>query len=418
MMDSKKDELKAGVAKVNITPPVGICQAGFSSREGKPSVGIHDDLYAKALVLEKNKTKLALLTMDILGIDEKNKIRIEEMIYKQTGIKNVFLCATHNHSGPMLSHSFTMSGKHDPSYTDVFCKKVAGAVYMAANNMTPVKIKYGIGQSQIGINRRPKDKNGKVRRIGENPNGPVDTDVPIFVLEKDDGTLLAILVNYACHAVACGDSLYISADYPGYVQRYIEDKLGCVVLFTQGAGANVNPMGISPLKEGFPTTASFELAQTHGLKIGEAVLSTLKRIKKYESQPSLKVISKKIPIPLRKKLTTKLYQLRRENSLRIKGENLFYEIHLLQIGGCLFVILEGEIFVEIGLEIKRRIFSEYRKDIKQIFIIGYSGNTTYYIPTPDAFKEGGYECENALLTEEAGDMIIESVVKMAKSILS
>lgn len=413
-MDMNK--LKAGVAKVNITPPVGICQAGFSYRKGKPSVGIHDDLYGKALVLETKGIKTAIVTTDTLGLDAELTFKIKKLIYKQTGIKNILLSGSHTHSGPLIGPVWHMKpAKKDPAYIDVFCRKIAGAVYMANNNMTAVRAKAGTGYAKIGINRRPIDKDGKVKGIGENPSGPIDTDVPIFVLEKKDGSILALLLTYACHAIAAGNSFYISADYPGYTQRLIENELGCIALFTQGAGADINPIG-------FSSKLSFKFAETCGEKLGMAVLSTLKKTKKYETNPCLMVKSKKIFIPLREELfsgktPTYLRDLKKENVQRIKGRKFSYDIYVMRIGNCLFVGLEGEPVVEIGLEIKRKVFTRY-KEIKQVFVIGYVGNTSYYLSVPKIFEEGGYELTETLLGKGAGNTIINNVLKIVKEMCS
>ncbi|MFH1904863.1 MAG: neutral/alkaline non-lysosomal ceramidase N-terminal domain-containing protein [bacterium] len=402
--------LRAGICKIDITPPIGICQAGFGSRKGMPSIGIYDELYAKILVLERGKVRTAIVTTDTLGLDTELTSKIKKLIYRQTGIKDVLLSGSHTHSGPLIGPAWHMkSAKKDFAYIDILSRQIAGAVYAASNNMTAVRVKSGTGYAKIGINRRPVDKDGKVRKMGRNPRGVIDTDVPILVLERTDGNVLALLLTYACHAVTAGDSFYISADYPGYTQRLVENKLDCNVLFTQGAGANINPIG-------FPSKTPFRLAETLGEKLGRAVLLTLKKIKKYKINPCLMVTSKKILIPLREELFSEkvpvyLRGLREENVQRIKGKEFSYEIYVMRIGNCLFVGLEGEVLVEIGLEIKQKVFARH-KGIKNVSIIGYAGNTSYYLSVPKTFEEGGYEYKESLLAKEASNMIINSVLRI------
>ena len=402
-------ELKAGVAEVNITPPIGIRQVGFEEREGRPSIGIHDELYAKALVLKSGRERTVIVSTDTVGLDAKLTSRIKGLIHRQTGIKDVLLCASHTHCGPLIGPVWHMpnAGK-DYRYIDSFCRKIVGAVCIASRNMAAVRIKSGVGCVKIGVNRRPIDRDGKVRIIGANPRGPIDTDVPILVLEEENGKTMALLLTYACHAISAYASFYISADYPGYTQRLIENKLGGLTFFTQGAGADINPAG-------FPSKCSFALAQTQGEKLGRTVLSTLRKIEKYERHPRLMVRSGKIDIPLRKEVlsekTAALRDLKKENLMRIKGRKFSYEIYVMRLGKCLFVGLEGEPLVEIGLEIKQKILKRYRK-IKQAFIIGYAGNTSYYLTLPKTFEEGGYELQETILDKEASSMVVNSVLKM------
>ena len=412
------NELKAGVSKVNITPPIRGCQAGFGNREGRPSIGIHDDLYAKAIVLEKDKVKTVIVTTDVLGFDTELTVKIKKLIFKETGIKNVLLSASHTHCGPLLNTTWYMKpAKKDYAYMDVLSRKIAGAVYMAANSMSDVKIRSGIGKSKIGVNRRPKDKNGKVVRMGEDPNGLVDIDVPVFIIEREDGNILAVLFNYACHPVAGGVSYYISADYPGYTQSIIEDSIGCIALFTQGTGADINPKDYDPF---FSTSSPFALAGDCGKKIANAVLSIIKKVKEHERNPYLAVTNKKIPIPVRKeffdkKMSETLEYFIDENKLQIKNGKFYYEIYLMQVGSCLFVGIEGESCVGIGLELKKRITEKY-KNIKNIFIVGYMSNSSFYVATSEMFNEGGYEVDSSILDKEASSMIINSILNIVDNI--
>ena len=303
--------------------------------------------------------------------------------------------------------------KKDPAYIDVFRRKIAGAVRMANDDMAPVRVKSGTGHAKIGVNRRPMDQDGKVREIGENPKGPIDTDVPILVLEREDGSMLALLLTYACHAIAAGAQPYISADYPGYTQGVMEDKLGCIALFTQGAGADINPIGSR-------SDRSFELAETHGRKLGRAVLSSVRKMADHETSPCLMVASKKMLIPVREEAFSRsiprlLRRRKKENAEWIRGRRFPYETYVMRIGSCLLVGLESEPVVEIGLEIKDKVLTKH-KEIQQVSVIGYAGNSSYYVSVPKMFEEGGYEYEESLLAKEASSMIINSVTKMVDNV--
>jgi len=402
------NQLKAGVAAVNITPPIGGCQAGFGQRE--PTVGIHDDLYAKALVLEQDGVKTAIVTTDLLSFDTGLTARIRTLIRRQTGIKHVLLTASHTHSGPFMGPWHGDFSRKDTAYIDVLCRKIAGAVFMANNDTVAVKVRSAAGHAEIGVNRRLPGEDGKARMLGQNPDGAVDCEVPILVLERTDGSPLALLFTYACHALAAWNPPLISADYPGVAQTLIENKLGCPALFTPGAGADINPRG--------PRSArSFESVKTLGEELGNAVLAALADTTEYEPDPCLMVAARTMRIPVRegafsRHIPTLLRRRKKENAQWIKDRKFPFEIHVIRLGGCVLVGLESEPVVEIGLEIKERLYAGH-KEIRQAFIVGYAGNSSYYLTVPKMFEEGGYEYEETLLVKEASGLVIKAVTRMA-----
>ena len=400
-------QLRAGVAAVNITPPIGGYQAGFNQRE--PTIGIHDDLYAKALVLETGGVKTAIVTTDILSFDTGLTARIRRLIRRQTGIRHVLLAASHTHSGPFIGPWHGDSSKRDEAYIDVLCRKIAGAVFMADSDRVAVRVRNAAGHAEIGVNRRLPGADGKARVLGENPDGPADREVPILMLEKTDGSALALLFTYACHAIAAWNPPYISADYPGYAQRLIESKLGCPALFTQGAGADINPIG--------PRAArSFELAKALGEELGNAVLAAVADMKGYERDPCLMVATRKMRIPVREEAFARhgpklLRRRKKENAQWIKGRKFPFEIYLMRLGRCVLVGLESEPVVEIGFDMKDRLYVSH-KGIKQAFIVGYAGNSSYYLTLPKMFEEGDYEYEETLLVKEASELVVNAVTRM------
>jgi neutral ceramidase len=402
-------ELQAGVAAVNITPPVGGYQAGFGQRE--PTTGIHDDLHAKALVLKRDSVATAIVTTDLLSLDTGLTDTIRKLIRKQTGIRHVLLTASHTHSGPFIGPWHGDSSRRDLAYIDVLCRKIAGAVFMANRNVLPVSVRSGLGHAEIGVNRRLVDEDGEVRQgpTAQNPEGIVDPEVPILLLERLDGSPLALLFTYACHALAAWNPPLISADYPGYAQRLIERELGCTALFTQGAGANINPRG--------PHSAwSFGLAKACGEELGNAVLAALGNTREYGADPCLMVAARKLRIPVREEAFSRhipalLRRRKKENAEWIKQGKFPFEIHVIRIGGCVLVGLESEPVVEIGLEIKDRVYARHN-GIRQASIVGYASNSSYYLTVPRMFEEGGYEHEETLLAREASGLVIDTVVRM------
>ncbi|MBA7713984.1 Neutral ceramidase [subsurface metagenome] len=216
--NQKDVSLKAGVAKDIITPPIGTSLAGYAF-EKKPSIGIHDELYVRAIVLEQGKTRVALAVCDVLGFERSTVEKVRRMVEEKTGIphQNVIVAATHTHSGPaglfefkeyknvFASSSAAYTGeKFDRSLVEILVRKIAGAIQRATYQMQEVQVGTLIGRvEEIGKNRR-------------DPTYVNDPDVPITLIEGTDGPL-SILYSYACHpTVMHQDNRLISADFPGF----------------------------------------------------------------------------------------------------------------------------------------------------------------------------------------------------------
>ena len=209
--------LKAGCAKVNITPPVGVWLSGYSSRN-KPSDGIVDELYAKALVLDDGQNKIAIVSADLLWVPLEITVEIRGIVKNKIGIpeSNVLICATHTHFGPKIDKirkdwPDTPISEVDKSYVQTLTKKIAGSIFTAAKKTKPVKLGVVKGEiSEIVYNRRTKKPDGTVamtfRLPPADPNlafGPIDSEVGILRVEDTNGVLVGTIVNYACHPV-CG----------------------------------------------------------------------------------------------------------------------------------------------------------------------------------------------------------------------
>lgn len=408
--------LKAGVSKVNITPPVGIPQRGYASRKDV-SQGIHDELYAKALVFDNGLEKIAIITTDTIGVSRKHTRRIRALIEEKTGIppENVLICSSHTHSGPSLSRVWYLPGElgaEDASYTDVFCRKLAGAVQMANNSLTEARIGIGIGEIRegIGSNRRVRiDGRVQIRPLGnmDISLGEMDNSVNVLKVEDLQGNIRAVLMNYTCHATAAGAPLLISADYPGYTQQMVENVLdGAVALFAQGACGNVNPNQYRRFEP-----PSFEDTERMGKLLAAEVLKVVELI---ETEGGGSVIGSKVGTPLlpiraealSEDIANQSFKGLKEAKIDdIQGDMVETEIQAMRIGNAILVALPGEPFAEIGLSIKKNIQS-HDESVKAVFVIGYANDIEMaYIPIAKAYDEGGYEPSSTILAKGAGEIL-------------
>ena len=401
--------IKAGCARVDITPPAKVWLSGYSSRN-KPSEGISDKLYAKALVLDDGQNKIAIVSTDLLWVPLETANEIREIVKKKIGIpeSNVLICATHTHFGPKVEKirkdwPDTPASKVDKSYVQILTKKIADSILTAAKNTKPAKLGVVKGEiSEIVYNRRTKKPDGTVamtfRLPPADPNlvfGPIDTEVGILRVEDTNGSLLGTIVNYACHPV-CGatdnhEFYSISADYPGYTARVVEQMEGGICLFALGTAGNMNPVRIQ--------------GENHRSRIGKALGGEVLRRLQFVSTSddiALKALKKKVTLPLKKDLPAE----------RIKDPNnpeeiLTTEIQVLRIADIYILGLPGEVLVEVGLEIKKKA------GIENLFIISLSNDACGYVCHSQAYDEGGYEPGwGTNLAKGAGEIIIKEALKL------
>lgn len=439
-------KLKAGIASVDITPPVGVDMTGFA---GRPSgaVGIHDPLYAKALVLDDGSTKLAVVTTDLLSLDfelvDKTRSLIEEVGIPPT---NVMLNSSHTHSGP-ATISLHGLGEPDPAYLDVLYRKIIGAVIMANDRLFPAKLGYGRGAVQIGVNRREKRADGNMV-LGTNPQGAIARYVDVIRVDEDsdkrDACTKAIFFSHAAHPVVLGGSnLLISADYPGYATSTVEMiKKESTAMFAQGCCGNINSN---------PVGRTFKDAKRLGTILGSAVIGVAEQIESID-EVELNAESKMLKLPLQDPLpeseAQKLVDQYAEELTKVKEQGLGrphsyraqgmydwasdmlklsregnverfqkFETQVMKIGDIALVGLSGEVFVDFALEIDERAPSNINT-----VVMGYTNGCIGYVPTEDAYPEGGYEVDTAykyygtlMIKPESHKIIIDAVTSILNS---
>jgi len=433
------ENLKAGVSKVDITPPIGTMMGGYRLRN-LPSQGIHDTLYAKALVFEQDKQRIAIVTTDLGAVSGSLVKKVRELIKDKTGIKEeaILISASHTHSGP---NTFPLIGRRiGKTYIDVLSMRLADVVFWAVSNMQLVRIGVGKGKVRgISFNRRLKTKNGKVRLNWEKIpleeityRGPIDEELGVIKVETLRGELLATLINFTLHPAVLGpQNLLFSADWPGYATRLIEKTEGvCIALFTNGAEGDVNH-----IRNPGEWKGTFEDAQRIGTVVGMEALKILMGISTV-SENKIRVKSKKIKIPLRKApfeglnqardiFRKKREQFKKSKSLKLKRELEYIqealwimernqkeeeiELQALAIGNSILVGIPAEYFVEYGLDIKSN------SPFKYTFIVGLANGYVGYIPTTESFEEGGYEvefCSTSRFVPQAGEIIKNEVLKL------
>jgi hypothetical protein len=453
----------AGYSKIKITPPLETPLGGNVRDKG--SQGVHDDIYVKALVLSTGKKEIALVSCALVAVTKAMVESIRQTAEKRCGIpeENILICAFHTHSGPATGAIFEEVNK---SYLNSFPEIIASSICKAKENLKKVRIRFASGEEKaLPHNRRMKMKNGTLRMNWEDlplddidkPAGPVDPGLGVIVIEELNGRMMAVLINYTCHpAILAGDNFLISEDYPGYTMRLLEKETNALCLFTNGATGNINHINIfNPHQK-----RGFYEAERLGTILAKKVLSIIPKGKAI-SVEELKIEREEIKLPLRKiprsevEKARKLVQERKTKKIslidglseevyaeqilslskigreslsseidglseevyaeqilslsKIGRESLSSEIQVVSLGDVAFVGIPGELFVEYGLEIKKK------SPFLHAFIIGYANDYVGYIPTLEAFQEGGYEVKLGLaskLDPKAGEIITGKVLKI------
>ena len=405
--------LRGGCAKVDITPPVGVWLSGYRARE-KPSDGICDGLYARALVLDDGQNKIAIISADLLWVPSKITTQVRRIVKEKVGIpdKNILICATHTHFGPKIDRIAknwpdTPISEIDESYVQTLKRKIAESILTAHKSMKEVKLGAIKGEiPEIVYNRRTKRTDGSVAMTFRLPPadpelifGPIDPEVGILRVEDMSGALVGAIVNFACHPVSGTtdrEKFYsISADYPGYTTRVIEQMEGGICLFALGTAGNMNPVRTG--------------RRNPRLQIGKALGGEVLRRIQFVStsgEVTLKSLKKPVTIPIKKNLSPD----RIIDTDKTK-RTLTTEIQVLRIGDIYVLGLPGEVLVEIGLDIKKRA------GIRNLFIISLSNDACGYICHRQAYKEGGYEPgDETNLAEGAGEIIIKEALNIIEQI--
>lgn len=232
-VSSPAAELRAGAARTDIT-----------DRSGP----VNDPLFAKALVLQSEGTTMVLVTIDAVAIGEIGRIghdflpAVREQLKKELGIppESILINASHCH------------GIVRP---DLLALTVQ-TVKEAWKAMTPVKAGVGVThEDRISENRRIKLKDGSevdMRRAYSMPRdedvasvAPIDPQVGLLRLDRENGEPLAVIYHFACHPIMNPPWKGNSADFPGYASKLIETSLGgkATAFFVQGCGGDINPVG-------------------------------------------------------------------------------------------------------------------------------------------------------------------------------
>jgi hypothetical protein len=381
---ARADGLKAGAAKVEITPPTGYAMWGYGSRHDRPSEGVLDALHARALVLAAGPEKIALVSLDLGRAPPRQSTAAIRARLKDAGIEHIFLCASHTHHGPVLELDDWPDAKMP--YVRELEQKLADLILAANKALVPARL--GVASKDVPFNRN---------RHSKRADKPVDREFLVLRVEATDGKPIAHAVNFAAHPTMTSEKvLKFSADYPGALAALVEKETGAPCLFLQGAAGDLstNP-GENPGPEKF------------GRALGREALALAKTIRCQESkEPTLTAREEDFVFKSRINLGNALVRGMYDRAFFPKLVD-FYEReyregvrpHLTaalldkRLG---FVGVSGEFFCGHSLSLKRRARLEH------VLFLGYCNDYQQYFPTIEAAAEGGYGADPTVSPVEVG----------------
>ena len=431
--------IRAGASKKTIVPPFPTQMGGFFDRS-QNFEGVLDELLVRSLVLDDGKTKLVFLGSDLMAIDAEMVRLIRDGITQSTQIPatNILVCCTHNHSAPSY-YQKTALGKdeEEPSLKRYLVKQFTDAAIEAAGSTVPARIGFGAG-ALTGITRNRQQKNDLI-----------DPQVGVLRVEELNGRkTIATLFNFTGHPVILGSkNLLLSGEYPGAASRAVENLVGGVAIFTQGACGDItmNRDGTPELEiERLGRTVAGEVVKTSGLiKLGTD--ASLKAASQTLSLPARVLPSIEESTAALEKGKAALEAAKQQNALpaliqQIEDKNRVHsvaiqrmkaiidesdpskmekelkaEIQVLQVGDVIFGTIPGEIFVEYALELRSRVKQETNRSF---CLVGYANGYLGYIITPRAVETGGYEASVTRLNGLAGRAMTESAMDLLLQISS
>ncbi len=414
--------MKAGTAKIAITPECVVDLTGYGARK-QPSTSVHDEIYVRCVAIEQNGRKLAICSIEILGLDFEHVDWLRgELARDGYRPENLLFCGTHTHGGPAVQ-SLRLCGTPSPDYEEQLLKAIVKAVREAGKEMKECRISVGSAPCEMGANRRKPGPSGI--EMVPNPEGDTDPELVAARICSVNGEPIATIFNYACHAVVLGgDNRLVTGDWPGAAMEKLQASGFGLTLFLQGCCGDVNPL-IRDTWEGREKAADIAIAAVREALEGssDAGDGPVEGIARPLSLPLL-------PNPSDEELRARQDEINAiapdqrhfvdcrdllwgadviNNPEKSRRTELAFSTGELRIGDLVIAWLPAE------------AFSAYSRAIKaartpgKTMVAAYTNGNIGYLPTASAYSEGGYEVHDAyryyayqMIAPESEHLVLES----------
>ena len=430
-----------GLKRVDITPDVPLPMGGNAHADSIART-VHDPLYANIIVLQGEKERVVLIEVDLLGVTETFSLRIKEAAAVAAGIQPeaVLLNAIHTHSAPDV----TLLTQEILDYAGAIAQAIGNGVREACGSLFEGRIGFGSAFIRdVSFVRRIWMKDGSLHMNWEQlpveeiagTDGEIDPEISIMKLEDTSGKLRGILVNFALHpAILVGYGNAYSRDWIWGLDEELRKRWGddVLVYFANGAEGNINHIDLWNPNQG----RDFDEAYRIGKAVADQVSGALPGITAADTN-DLRMAFREASID-RRPLTPEVEAWADELAERCGGvipdqldglpdefyamnyqkyklmaEYINVELQVLRIGEALFYTIPGEGFCQMGQRLKRKTPG------RPCFVIGLANNSAGYIPTLEAFDNGGYEIRMATSSQfgvTAAYEITERLLRLSEKV--
>lgn len=276
-VDTPQSRCRAGFARTDITPPVGIYHRMWGAAAHDRSTGVHKPLVATALWLESldRKHHQIVLGLDHCLLPREEFEAIRTAVGKQLNIApdTVLVSMSHTHGSAWMSRSRSHlpGGDMIGPYLDDLVLKCGALASAAASGSKPATLLYGTARCSLAAHRDYWDEHTEQFVCGFNPAGPADDTVLVIKAISDNERTLGTVVNYACHPTTLAwENTLISPDYVGAMRELVERESGAPCLFLQGASGDLGP------RDGYVGDPA--VADRNGRQLGFAALAGLEAL--------------------------------------------------------------------------------------------------------------------------------------------
>ncbi len=432
---AQKNTIPVGAAAIDITPQFPVRLSGFAVRVKTEAEGTAQPLHAKALAFGDNyKNSALIITADLIGVSSRITDSVKKRLSGKVQPNRITIAVSHTHSGPEIGTLLNILPYKSASepfdetllltrhvaninlYVEELVDKMEQVALQALAARAASYVSWGIGTLDFGFNRRKLENT-------------VDQDMPLMKITNLDGSLKAVFLSYACHAVTMGAGTnQYHGDWVGDAQLAIEKKHpGVTALVAVGCGGDINPVRTQP------NLTNAELSKLNGEKVAteaEKLLSS--NLKPLNKIPTIHYT--RIHLPLQPLPTVQQWAIIAENDVTVKGyyarlaleriargekipDHVPYPVQVWKFANDLnMVFLGGEVVTDYSLRLK----NELGKD--RLWILGYSNEVPCYIPSKRHLQMGGYESHASMyyydkpapFRESVEDQIITTVHELIK----
>ena len=402
---------QASVARIDLTPPLEMKAAlgGYGARMSKPATGIHDGVWAKALVMTQGDRRFALVTADVLAFPPWFKAAVcDRLTADGWAPDQLLLLASHSHTSldmmalhPSNSFGIPQVGVFQKELFDLTATRLAQVVRDGARSPVPVLA------SSITIQVPERNRN---RRHG----GPVhDTDLTVTRVDTAAGAPLAVLVNWTAHPTFMSEEdMLFSGDWPGHLQRTIEALIGqgVTVMYYNGAEGDQSP--VPPAQ----ASSAWERAERYGREMGILAWRAWDQLRPHDVQV-FSYHTETIVLPKHKAHPDFMKTGGAEYGLNDAMMQQFIE-HLvpsqthstaLRVGDLLILGVPGELAAGLGMQAKAKV--KAATHVPCVTVGGLADEWVSYILPVEEYRRGGYEASMSLYGETLSETIVDGVVR-------